>query len=203
MSSTIPVEFPQNSMVGQQRQQIPELQLDKFPSPHHYWSGNTIQVTTCSDFPSDAIIRIKEVEMVESVEDLKTSRSASGKNFPNFEMLDAKIASSLNKIIQNSQFKKKVSLEEQEGQKEDRFQRGRQSAFLIYDYFRVTAAHDTILDYADSFSVTLHDENMQEFLTRWDGVLLSMSKIPSDDILESLYKLRMRESDPLITVLEL
>ena len=34
--------------------------------------------------------------------------------FPNFEMLDARIASALNKIIQNSHFKKKVSLEEQE-----------------------------------------------------------------------------------------
>ena len=32
-------------------------------------------------------------------------------------MLDAKIASALNKIIQNSQFKKKVSLEEQKAQK--------------------------------------------------------------------------------------
>ena len=33
--------------------------------------------------------------------------------------------------------------------------------------------------------------------------LLSMRKIPSDDILESLYKLRIRESDQLKTVLEL
>ena len=33
MSSTIPVEFPQISMVGQQRQQIGELQFDKFPNP--------------------------------------------------------------------------------------------------------------------------------------------------------------------------
>ena len=30
-----------------------------------------------------------------------------------------------------------------------------------------------------------------------------MSKIPSDDVLESLYKLRIRESDQLKTVLEL
>ena len=51
--------------------------------------------------------------MVDSSEELKSSRSASGKNFPNFEMLDAKIASALNKIIQNSHIKKKVSLEEQ------------------------------------------------------------------------------------------
>ena len=61
---------------------------------------------------------------------------------------------------------------------------------MIYDYFRVTGAHDTVLDYADFISVTLHDDNVQEFDTRWDEVLLSISKIPSDDILESLYKLR-------------
>ena len=147
--------------------------------------------------------RIKEVEMVDSLEELKSSRSVSGKNFPNFEMLDAKIASALNKIIQNSHFKKEVSLEEQKAQKQDRFQRGRQIAFMIHDNFWVTGIHDPVLDYADLFSVTRHDDDVQEFDTRWDEVLLSMSKIPSDDILESLYKLRVRESAQLKTVLEL
>ena len=74
---------------------------------------------------------------------------------------------------------------------------------MIYDYFRVTAAHDTVLDYADLFSVTLHDYNIQEFDKRWDEVLLSMSKTPSDDILDSLYNLRIRDSAQLKTVLEL
>ena len=37
----------------------------------------------------------------------------------NIEMLDARIASTLNKVIQNSYVKKKVSLEEQKAQKED------------------------------------------------------------------------------------
>ena len=91
----------------------------------------------------------EEVEMVDSLEEWKSSRSVCGKNFPNFEMLDAKIASALNKIIQNFQFKKKVSLEEQKTKKEDRFPRRRQIAFMIYDYFRVTGAHDTVLDHAD------------------------------------------------------
>ena len=83
-------------------------------------------------------------------------------------MLDAKIASALNNIIQNSQFNKKVSLEEQKAQKDDRFPRGRQIAFMIYDCFRVTGAYDTVLDCTDLFSVTLHDDNIQEFDTRWD-----------------------------------
>ena len=61
---------------------------------------------------------------------------------------------------------------------------------------------ETVLDYADLLSVTLHDENIQEFQTRWDEVLLSTSTIPSDDVLESLYKLRIREYDQLKTVFE-
>ena len=119
-SSPIPVELPQNLMVGQQRQQISELQFDKFPNPQTFlvWKIRfKTQVTTCSDFPSDAMLRIKELEIVDSLDELKSSRSVYGKDFPNFEMLDAKIASSLNKIIQSSQFKKKVSLEEQKAQK--------------------------------------------------------------------------------------
>ena len=118
-------------------------------------------------------------------------------------MLDAKIVSALNKIIQNSQFKKKVSLEQQKAQIEDQFLQGRQIVFMICDYFRVTGAHDTALDYADFFSFTLHDDNILEFETRWDEVLLSMSKIPSDDVLQSLNKLRIRDSEQLRNVSEL
>ena len=141
--------------------------------------------------------------MVDSLNELKSSRSVYGKDFPNFEMLDAKIASALNKIIKNAQFKKKVSHEEQKAQKEDRFLRGKQIAFMIYDSFRVTGAHDAVFDCADLISVTLHEDNIQEFDTRWDEVLMSMTKIPSDEILESPYTFRMRESDQLKTVLEL
>ena len=98
-------------------------------------------------------------------------------------MLDARIASALNKIIENSHFKKMVSLEEQKAQKEDRFLRGRQNAYTIYDYFRVTGAHDIVLDYADLFTISLCNDNVQEFDTRWDEILLSMTKIPPDDVL--------------------
>ena len=43
----------------------------------------------------------------------------------------------------------------------------------------------------------------QEFHSKSDEILLSMTQIPSDDILESLYKLRKRESEKLKIVLEL
>ena len=106
------MNIPQNSMVGQQRQQISELQFDKFPKPFYIFQvlDRIFQILRC---------------------------------------LDARIASALNKIIQRSHFKKKVRLEEQKAQQEDWFLRGRHITFMIYDYFRVTGAHDTVLDYAD------------------------------------------------------
>ena len=58
-------------------------------------------------FPSEAMLWMKEVEMVDSVDDFKSSRSIMGNHFPKFEMLDARIASALNKIMQNSYFKKR------------------------------------------------------------------------------------------------
>ena len=53
---------------------------------------------------------------IKEVDDLESSCSIQGYHFPDFEMLDAKIASAMNKIIQNSQFKRKFSLEEHDVQ---------------------------------------------------------------------------------------
>ena len=56
---------------------------------------------------------IKGVELVDSVDDLRSSSSIRSIPMPNFEALDARIASALNRIIHNSHFKRRISLEEQ------------------------------------------------------------------------------------------
>ena len=195
-----------NYGADQQRLQILDLHFDKFPTPATFacWKIRfKTEVCTCSQFPTEAMQWIKEVEMIDSVDDLRSSSSRRGISMPNFEVLDARIASALNKIIHNSHFKRRISLEEQKAQKQDRFLRGRQIAYLIYDYFRVTGAHDSVENYADLFTISLRNDEIQEFDSKWDGILLSMTKIPPDDILEGLYKLRIRESEKLQTVLEL
>ena len=60
---------------------------------------------------------------------MRFSSSTRGISMPNFEVLDARIAS-LNMIIHNSHFKRRISLEEPKAQKQDRFLRGRQIALL-------------------------------------------------------------------------
>ena len=87
-------------------------------------------------------------------------------------------------------------------QKEDRFLRGRQIAYLIYDYFGVTRANDFVENYADLFTVVLRNDDIQELDSKWDEILFSMTKFPSDEILENLYKFRIRGSGKLKTELD-
>ena len=74
-----------------------------------------------------------------------------------------RIASILNRIIHNTRFERKVSLEELKTPKEDRFLRGRQIAYLIHEYFRVTGANDSVENYADLFTIALRNDDIQEF----------------------------------------
>ena len=139
----------------------------------------------------------KEVELVDSVDELKSSRFINGTLGPHLELLDAIIASALNKIIQNTRFKKKVRLEEQKVQKEDRFLHGRQIALLI------TGTNDSVENNSGLLTIVLRKDDIQEFDSKWDEIISSMTKIPSNDILENLNKLRIWQSEKLKTVLEL
>ena len=135
------------------------------------------EVCICSQFSTEDVLWIKEVEMVESVDDLKSSRCIRGIPGPNFELLDARNASALNKIIQNTRFQKKVSLEDMKVHKEHRFLRGRQIAYLIYEYFRVTGADASFEICADLFTFVLRNDDIQEFDSKWDEIQLSMTQI--------------------------
>ena len=64
--------FSKNYGADQQRLQISDLHFDKFPTPATFacWKiGFKTEVCTCSQFPTEAMQWIKEVEMVDSVND--------------------------------------------------------------------------------------------------------------------------------------
>ena len=137
---------------------------DKFHTPATFacWKIRfKTKVCTYSQFSTEAMQWIKEVELVDSVDELRSSSSTRGISMPNFEVLDARIASALNKIIHNSQFKRRISLEEQKAQKQDSFLRGRQIAYLIYDHFWVTGSHDSVENYTLFFEMTIFRNSIQ------------------------------------------
>ena len=105
-----------NYGADQQRLQISDPHFDKFTTPATFacWKIRfKTEVCTCSQFPTEAMHWIKEVETVDSVDELRSSSSTGGTQMPNFEVLDARVASALNRIIHNTLFKGKVRLEEQ------------------------------------------------------------------------------------------
>ena len=86
-----------------------DLHFDQFPTPATFgcWKIRfKTEVCTCSQFPTEVLHWIREVEMVDSVDELRSSSSTRGISRPNFEVLDARIA-------YNTRLKRKVSLEEQ------------------------------------------------------------------------------------------
>ena len=107
-----------------------------------------------------------------------TSQSIKGRDFTDFEMLDAKIASALKRIISNRHFRRRVGVEEQTAQKYERFLRGRQIACMIYDHVRrsrpIRSFH-SFLRREMTFRISIHQ------------ALLSACEVPRENILEGLY----------------
>ena len=66
-------------------------------------------------------------------------------DFPDYDMLDAMIADALKKLLNTHvHFRKRASVEGHRAQIDDRFLRGRQIAYMIYENFRATGAYEAI-----------------------------------------------------------
>ena len=82
-------------------------------------------------------------------------------------MLDALVASALKKPLNTqTNFRKRVSVEEQRAQKDDRFLRGKRSAYMIYKYFRATGAYAAVQGLSTLFAFSLQNDDVQDFDVR-------------------------------------
>ena len=75
----------------------------------------------------------------------------------------------------HTHFRKKISVEEQRAQKNDRFLRGDRLVFSICDYFRTTGSFDEIQGLSRWFKKRLENDDIQDFDQRWEQALLSAS----------------------------
>ena len=134
-----------------------------------------------------------------------TSRSIVGRtDFPDFFVLGAMIASALKKLLNTHlHFRRRVSVQEQRAQKYDRFLRGRQIAYLIYEHFRATGASEAVQGLSDLFNVRMQNDDVQDFDVRWDQALLPASEIPTEMAVEGLYESKFQDSVQLETALAL
>ena len=101
-------------------------------------------------------------------------------------------------------FGKKISVEEQRAQKDNRFLRGRQIAYLIYDYFRPPGSYDEIQGLSGLLSMELENDDIQDFdFYVWSKALLLTVDPPSDKVLEGLHVSKLQDSSQAQTIVAL
>ena len=111
-----------------------EMRLGKFTDHTEFQSWIVIfRTEVCSKGKTStlALQWIKEIETAKSLEELITPKSITGKDFPVHEELDLMMAASLKRCYdKHTHFRKKISVEEQRAQEDNRFLRGTQIAYL-------------------------------------------------------------------------
>ena len=144
---------------------------------------------------------VKKVKMTDSVDYLLFSSPVKGIQMSNFKVLDAKIASILNKIIHNFFFQKRVSLV-------NKWPKSR-TVFFAENYL----PHLWVLPghWSQRFCRELR-RPIHHWSSKWrySGIRFYVGRnfvvhdeIPHGEILEGLYKLRLRASQKIKTVFEL
>ena len=181
-------------MMDYPRYSISEMHLGHVPDSLEFRSWKVsfkTKVCAKSAFLHIAMHWIKEVEMAKSTDGLMTSQSITGRrDFVDYEMLDAMIASALQKLVTHVHFRKRVIIPQQHAQKDDRFSRGRHIACMIHEHFRATGVQGL----SDLFNVRVQDDDVQVFDTRWDQALLAASEILTESVLEGLYRSKLQDS---------
>ena len=85
---------------------------------------------------------------------------------------------------------------------EDRFLRGRQIAFMIHEYFRVTGAHEAVLDYSSSYKTRIREsDQLNSVLAMYEQEFNQNLSKPSYQKLKTMvkrhldHKMRTRNSE--------
>ena len=74
---------------------------------------------------------------------------------------------------------------------------------MICENFRATGAYEAVQGFSDLLTISLQNDDVQDFDVRWDHALFSVREVPSDVILEGLYTSKLQNSAQLQTVLAL
>ena len=55
---------------------------------------------------------------------------------------------------------------------------------MICDHFQATGAYDAAQGLSDLFNICFQNDDVQDFDTRWDQILLGTSELPHENVLE-------------------
>ena len=147
--------------------------VPKFPQPENYrnWRIRVRDAVIAASAKPDLAF-----EWVEEV--LKTDQSVEAlKDSGKFVTLDAKLMSSLTNICEGD-FARQLDIFKEEQAKSGTPARGRQALLMIHKHFSTSRKHGAVYDIEDLMAVTLVNDDLRGFITRWDAVIAGMTSEP-------------------------
>ena len=145
---------------------VPEI-----PEPNSFviWKMNfTSEVCSSSSFPTEAMVWISEVNSSRIVHELKSSSSILR---PNFDVLDSKIASALQKLLIADFTTASLHGRAKGTMGQTILER---KTNRLHDHW-ILQTGEALLEFKDVVRVQLKNDNVQGFDTKWDEVLLAMT----------------------------
>lgn len=80
---------------------------------------------------------------------------------------------------------------------------GREIAWYVKDFFRLSAEHGAVLVFRDLVEVALRNNNFKQYMLDWESITTRINKLPTSDILEELFLRELEKTDQLKGMLDL
>ena len=147
--------------------------VPKFPQPENYrnWRIRVRDAIIAASAKPD--LAFQWVEEVFRTDQSVDALNDSGK----FVTLDAKLMSSLTNICEGD-FARQLDIFKEEQAKSGTPPRGRQALLMIHKHFSTSRKHGAVYDIEDLMAVTLVNDDLRGFITRWDAVIAGMTSEP-------------------------
>ena len=71
---------------------------------------------------------------------------------------------------------------------------GRQIAYRIFEHFSLPAASKEQLDVNHLYTLELKNDNLKQFSSRWDEIIIQLPVEPSDVWVEPMYRKQLEKS---------
>ena len=73
----------------------------------------------------------------------------------------------------------------------------------MYDHNKISKAAHVIREFQDFIDLELRGDNLSQYISSWDGCLLTMHDLPSESIMESTFRKQIVKSDKLKEVMKM
>lgn len=113
-----------------------------------------------------------------------------------FPTLDAKLAAALSKVT-TDELGRQINFKKEQAALHGNFLKGRQILSLLYEHYRVCETDGAILEFQDLLNIEMQGGGLRAFLNEWEIARVGMSKVPTTDVLEILFRIHIQKHSGL------